>query len=231
MANPHILQFLISPLIIINPSCIPNRLSIILTLIIHLRIKSMASKPLQDSEPCMHPSQPNPRRVLETIYGSRFMRNSKQLTPLTTSAQAKNPVGGVSSDYYTFQRSLANSKNKNPERPAEKFRKTFCLAKPSTTQLMAPTSSRNMLTKYKSTNPRSIINSQGHNRSSKKLIMNNTSTGFNNTPKSPEKPSYNMNLLNNTAQNFRPPTNGYMRQCNNEAEDHNNYLSKYEIIK
>lgn len=45
--------------------------------------------------------------------------------------------------------------------------------------------------------------------------MNNTSTGFNNGSKTPNKPTYNMNLLHNTAQNFRPPTNGYMRQCNN----------------
>lgn len=72
----------------------------------------MASKNQQDTESnSQYQPLASPKRILETIYGSKVRRKSKQLTPLNTSANTKNSnIFTNSSDYYTFQRSLVGAK-------------------------------------------------------------------------------------------------------------------------
>ncbi len=109
---------------------------------------------------------------------------------------------------------------------------------------------RSSFSSYKQTSQINSSPIQGPHTPVQKSFMNHTTTGFNRTPQSPNnKPALSNTLtpsskppnnhaqplghkMNQTAQNFRPPTtSSHMRQCNNEAEDHQNYLNKYEIIR
>lgn len=109
---------------------------------------------------------------------------------------------------------------------------------------------RSSFSSYKQTSQINSSPIQAPHTPVQKSFMNNTTTGFNRAPQSPSnkpalsntltpssKPSNNHvqpigHKMNQTAQNFRPPTtSSHFRQCNNEAEDHQNYLNKYEIIR
>lgn len=111
---------------------------------------------------------------------------------------------------------------------------------------------RSSFSSYKQTSQINSSPIQAPHTPVQKSFMNNTTTGFNRTPQSPSnKPVLSNTLtpsskptnanthaqplghkMNQTAQNFRPPTtSSHFRQCNNEAEDHQNYLNKYEIIR
>lgn len=127
----------------------------------------------------------------------------------------------ASSDYYTFQRALARMNNNiplNPEKKPDNFRKTFSISKPSRQpRSIASSNSRTKLVNLPPpASPRAVSNyPQSSRASAVKLAMNNT-TGFNKSNSAQKPATQRSNLLSSTAQNFRPPTQNFLRH-NNEA--------------
>lgn len=158
----------------------------------------------QESNNILPKSSDNSSTFINSIYASKFGRNSPKLLPLKLNSPDKKPK-----DFYSFQRTLISSKadkltprnNSSRINPENKnFRQTFCISKTN-----SPTS-RNS----------SFVNkSQNTSEHKPRLISSDSKRSYRINNKS--------NKMNQTSDNFRPPTG--FRRC--VDEERTNYLNRY----